>query len=277
MSTSPTDLVRLVDLVARLRAPDGCPWDRRQTLSTVRAYLIEEAHEAAAAVSGGNWREIAGELGDLLFQVAFVTRLGEESGELDVAGVVDGIVDKMVERHPHVFGPAEERLGSAEEVEAAWERRKLEVAGGAGEAAGTPAPSLLAGVPRSLPTLVAAYRMTQKAAGVGFDWPDVTDVLEKLDEETAELRRALELPAGERRAAEIEAEVGDILFTVANLARKLGVDPDAALARTNAKFRRRFGHVERRMAEDGPPLGEASLGEMDRLWEEAKGGEVDGS
>lgn len=270
MSTSPTDLARLVDLVARLRAPDGCPWDRKQTLETVRAYLIEEAHEAAAAVAGGDWREIAAELGDLLFQVAFVTRLGEEAGALDRSQVVDGVVDKMIERHPHVFGSAEERLGSAEEVEAAWERRKLETAE---EAA--PTPSLLAGVPRSLPSLVAAYRMTQKAAGVGFDWPDAADVLAKLDEETAELRQALEgraheRPAGERQREEIEEELGDVLFTVANLARKLGVDPDAALDRTNAKFRRRFGHVERRLAEDGPPLGEASLEEMDRLWDEAK-------
>jgi len=257
---SKTDLARLLDLVRTLRAPDGCPWDREQTLADARGYLIEEAHEAAAAAAAGDWDEIAGELGDLLFQIAFVARLGEESGALDPDEVIPRIHRKMVARHPHVFG--DEAAETAEEVLAAWERRKL---------AGRKDGSLLQGVPASLPPLVAAYRMTQKAAGVGFDWPDAEAVLAKLDEEVAELRAEMGA-AGDRGAARerLADEVGDLLFTVVNLARKLGVDPDAALAGTNDKFRRRFRHIEERLAGEGRNLGEVGLDELDRLWEEAK-------
>jgi MazG family protein len=267
---SPTDLARLLELVATLRAPDGCPWDREQTLADARGYLIEEAHEAAAAAAAGDWDELAGELGDLLFQVAFVARLGEERGALDPGEVIDRIHRKMVARHPHVFG--DEAAETAEEVLAAWERRKL---------AAHRDRSLLEGVPASLPPLVAAYRMTQKAAGVGFDWPDAEAVLEKLDEEVAELRA--EMGAGaevgtaaggaedrEAARARIADEVGDLLFTVVNLARKLGIDPDAALAGTNEKFRRRFRHIEERLAAEGRNLADVGLEELDRLWEEAK-------
>ncbi len=255
---SPTDLARLLELVQTLRAPDGCPWDREQTLADARTYLIEEAHEAAAAAAAGDWDELAGELGDLLFQVAFIARLGEEHGALDPGEVLERIHRKMVARHPHVFG--DEAAETAEEVLAAWERRKL---------AARPAGSLLQGVPGSLPPLVAAYRMTQKAAGVGFDWPDAEAVVAKLDEELAELREELE--AEERDVEALRSEVGDLLFTVVNLARKLGIDPDAALAGTNRKFRRRFRHIEERLAEDGRSLAEVGLEELDRLWEEAKG------
>lgn len=258
---SPTDLARLLELVQTLRAPDGCPWDREQTLADARTYLIEEAHEAAAAAAAGDWDALAGELGDLLFQVAFITRLGEEQGALDSGEVLDRIHRKMVARHPHVFG--DEAAETAEEVLAAWERRKL---------AARPEGSLLQGVPGSLPPLVAAYRMTQKAAGVGFDWPDAEAVLAKLDEELAEVRSELgaEIEAPERDREAVRGEVGDLLFTVVNLARKLGVDPDAALAATNQKFRRRFRHIEERLAEDDRTLAEVGLEELDRLWEEAK-------
>jgi MazG family protein len=257
---SPTDLARLLELVATLRAPDGCPWDREQTLADARGYLIEEAHEAAAAAAAGDWDELAGELGDLLFQVAFVARLGEERGALDPGEVIDRIHRKMVARHPHVFG--DEAAETAEEVLAAWERRKL---------AAHRDRSLLEGVPASLPPLVAAYRMTQKAAGVGFDWPDAEAVLAKLDEEVAELRAEMgtEMAADAARAR-IADEVGDVLFTVVNLARKLGIDPDAALAGTNEKFRRRFRHIEERLAAEGRNLADVGLEELDRLWEEAK-------
>ncbi|MGD2113501.1 MAG: nucleoside triphosphate pyrophosphohydrolase [Acidobacteriota bacterium] len=250
------DLRRLVELVERLRAPDGCPWDREQTLADARTYLIEEAHEAAAAAAGGDWDEIAGELGDLLFQVAFIARLGEERNALDPAAVIDRIHDKMVARHPHVFGG--EEAASAEEVLARWEQRKLETGGNR---------SLLSGVAESLPPLVAAYRISQKAAGVGFDWPGPDEVLEKLHEEIDEL--SAEMDAGADADA-VRDEVGDLLFTVVNLARKLGIDPDAALAGTNAKFRRRFGHVERRIGERGEALGEVELDELEALWREAK-------
>jgi MazG family protein len=257
---SHTDLARLLELVATLRGPDGCPWDREQTLSDARTYLIEEAHEAAAAAAAEDWDALAGELGDLLFQVAFVARLGEERGALDPGDLIGRIHRKMVARHPHVFG--DEAAETAEEVLAAWERRKLHA---------DRSRSLLEGVPESLPPLVAAYRITQKAAGVGFDWPDAGAVLEKLDEEVAEVRAEIDAGEPARRDGDaLAGEIGDLLFTVVNLARKLGVDPDAALARTNAKFRGRFRHIEERLAETGRNLAHVGLEELDRLWEEAK-------
>ena len=253
----------LIALVARLRAADGCPWDREQRLADVRAYLLEEAHEAAAAIDEESWPAIGGELGDLLFQVAFVLRLGEEAGELTAEQAIAGIHAKMVARHPHVFG--DERAADAEEVRRSWERRKAASSGGE---------SLLAGVPASLPALVACYRLSQKAAGVGFDWPDRPAVLAKVHEELAELER--ELPAVQEdtaaRAA-LEDEIGDLLFAVANLARHAGVDPERALARTNAKFRRRFAHVERGVAASGRKLGDVPLADLEALWQQAKTGD----
>jgi MazG family protein len=250
------DLQKLVDLVARLRAPDGCPWDREQALPDVRAYLLEEAHELAGAIDGGDWDELAEELGDMLFQVAFIGRLAEEAGAFSVSQVIDGVHRKMVERHPHVFGG--EVLADAEAVRQAWERRKL--------AKEPRRESLFSGVPSSLPALLASYRLTQKAAGVGFDWPTPDAVLDKMEEEIAELRQAL--AAGRRE--EVKEEVGDLLFTIANLARKVEVDPEAALAGTNRKFRKRFAHIEEGLAAQGKTAAEATLEEMDALWEEAK-------
>jgi tetrapyrrole methylase family protein/MazG family protein len=253
---SGADLKPLLDLVERLRAPGGCPWDREQGLAEVRAYLLEEAHELAAAIDGGDWQEIASELGDLLFQAAFIGRLAAEAGAVDLAQAIELVRDKMVARHPHVFGG--EELADAAAVRDAWERRKLQQ---------EPArASLLAGVPVSMPSLLAAYRLTQKAAGVGFDWPAAEAVLAKAEEEIAELRRAL----ADGAAPAVREEVGDLLFTVANLARKLEIDPEAALAGTNRKFRQRFAHVEQGLAARGKPLAEASLAEMDALWDEAK-------
>jgi len=248
---------KLRELVQRLRGPGGCPWDREQTLEDLRAYVVEEAHEVAAAISAGDADEIAAELGDLLFQVVFVACLAEEDGSFDLATVAERIHAKMVARHPHVF--AEERLEDADAVRAAWERRKL--AKENGEDA-----SLLDGVPASLPALVGAYRMTQKAAGVGFDWPDAPSVLAKVREELGELEESLRGGGKE----EIREEVGDLLFAVANLARHLRIDPEAALASGNLKFRRRFAAVEAGLRAAGKKLGEATLDEMDALWNEAK-------
>jgi ATP diphosphatase len=252
--TQPPDFQKLLDLVARLRAPDGCPWDREQDLPDVRAYLLEEAHELAAAIDSGNAEDLAEELGDLLFQTAFIGRLGEERGAFTVREVVDGVHRKMVERHPHVFGS--ESLPDAEAVRQAWERRKLKSEPGK--------TSLLQGVPLGMPALLGAYRLTQKASGVGFDWPDASAVLAKVDEELAELREAL--PSREK----VQEELGDLLFTLANLARKLEIDPEAALAAANLKFRRRFSAVEATLAERGRNPGEAELAEMDEIWDAVK-------
>jgi ATP diphosphatase len=267
---SSTDLRRLIDLVARLRAPDGCPWDRDQRLPDVRAYLLEEAHELAAAVdtavTSGDWDEIRGEAGDLLFQVAFLLQLANEEGGFEAGDVLRDIHEKMVARHPHVFGEAE--AADAEAVSRLWETRKAQERG--------EDESLLDGVAPTLPALLAAYRLSQKAAGVGFDWPSADAVLEKVDEETEELREAMEETgtggerAEEERRHRLAEEVGDLLFTVANLARKLGLDPEAALAGANAKFRRRFQQVEGTLRQRGHELGETDLETLERVWDETK-------
>lgn len=248
-------------LVARLRAPDGCPWDREQGLADLRAYLLEEAHEVASAIDRVDFADLEGELGDLLFQVVFIAALGQEAGGFDLDGVIRRVEAKMIARHPHVF--AGEELADANAVRAAWERRKLDQESRPG--------SLLDGVAGSLPALVAAYRMTQKAAGVGFDWPDADSVLAKLDEELAETRAEIARGAAGREA--LREEIGDLLFTVANLARRLEIDPEGALAQTNLKFRRRFRAIEESLAGQGKKLGEASLAELDALWDSAKAAE----
>lgn len=256
------DIEKLTRLVSRLRAPDGCPWDREQTLQDLRAYVLEEAHEVAQAIDRRDWAELLAELGDLLFQVVFVSRLAEEEGHFDLAHVIDGIEDKMIRRHPHVF--AEEKRDTTAAVVEAWEKGKLRRRG-----------SLLAGLPPSLPALLTCYRMTQKAAGVGFDWSTVDEVLEKVDEELQELREALtqasapESPArGDRRR--VREELGDLLFTLGNLARHLKIDPEGAVSETNLKYQRRFQWMEEALKRQGRSLAEASLEEMDALWEEAK-------
>lgn len=269
-SKSGTDLDRLVALVERLRAPDGCPWDREQTLPDLRAYLLEEAHEVADAIDRADLDALAGELGDLLFQIAFVARLAEEAGGFTAADPIARVAAKMIARHPHVFG--EERLADARAVREAWERRKLVENEGARR-------SLLDGATAaSLPALVAAYRLTQKAAGVGFDWPDAAAVVAKVDEELAELKAELVPEAtaeqGEPTSADrrerLKAELGDLLFALANLARHLEIDPEAALAGANLKFRRRFAAVETGLAATGIQLGEATLAAMDALWDAEK-------
>jgi nucleoside triphosphate diphosphatase len=271
------DLESLRRLVRRLRAPDGCPWDRKQRLADLRTYLLEEAHEVAAAIDGGDWTELAEELGDLLFQVAFVGVLGEEEGEFDLKGVATAIEVKMIERHPHVFGDAP-RLADAGEVVGAWEkakRRKKRALAGDGRPA-----SQLAGVPGSLPALAAAYRLGQKAAGVGFDWPDTSGVLAKVHEELAELEAEMNgdetRGPDEGRREALEAEVGDLLFAVANLARHLAVDPESALSRGNRKFRRRFAAVEDLCHDRGLQLESLGLAELDALWDEVKAAERQG-
>ncbi len=263
-----TDLARLTALVARLRAPDGCPWDRQQTLPDLRAYLLEEAHEVAAALDSGDRSELVGELGDLLFQIVFIARLVEEAGGFELGAALAAVEAKMIARHPHVFGG--ETLASAREVREAWERRKVRAPEGERR-------SLLDGATAaSLPALVAAYRLTQKAAGVGFDWREAGEVVVKLDEEIAELKELLTAETAEPAAAAADLrqrrteEIGDLLFTVANLARHLEIDPEGALAAANLKFRRRFAAVEAGLAASGRNVAEASLDEMEAEWQAAK-------
>jgi len=259
----------LVALVAALRGPHGCPWDREQTAANLRPYLLEEAHEVAAALDTADWDALRQELGDLLFQIVFLASLAQSENRFALGDVIDTVHRKMVDRHPHVFGEAHERLPDAAAVRSSWEKRKASREKEPG--------TLLDGVATSLPSLVAAYRLTQKAAGVGFDWPEASGVLEKLDEELTELRAELRPTTSSPSGApdRVEEEIGDLLFTVANLARKLHVDPEAALAKTNLKFRRRFAQVERGIVANGRNLSDATLAEMDRLWQESKATEGD--
>ncbi|MGH9379735.1 MAG: nucleoside triphosphate pyrophosphohydrolase [Thermoanaerobaculia bacterium] len=259
MSDDVRELSDLVRLVRRLRAPDGCPWDREQGLADLRAYLLEEAHEAAAAIDAGDLERLAEELGDLLFQVAFVAELARERGGPPVPEIVRRVHAKLVDRHPHVF--AEERLTDAAAVHRSWEQRKQEQRATRGE-------GLLAGMPDTLPALTGAYRLGQKAAGVGFDWPDVAGVLDKIDEERAEL--AAELERDEDDPDAVAHELGDLLFSTAQLARRLGVDPEAMLARANARFRDRFTRMEAEASRTGQKLSDLDIETLEAAWQRAK-------
>ena len=265
MNDTSYSLRRLFDLIARLRAPDGCPWDREQGIVDLRAYLLEEAHEVAAAIDSTDWNEIGTELGDLLFQVVFIISLAEEHSEFSFSEVIDRIENKMIDRHPHVFG--DDELTDSAAVHRAWERGKLTEA--------SPNGSLLGGVPRSLPALVAAYRMTQKAAGVGFDWSDPLSVMDKVEEELREMRDELAADMSPDSNPGVRDELGDLLFTLANLARHLDLDPEAVLAGANTKFRRRFETMERELAARGLSLVKLDQGELEEAWIRAKKADPD--
>ena len=252
---------RLVEIMDRLRDPGGCPWDREQTLSTLSPYLLEEAHEVTDAVASGEPDKLCEELGDLLLQIVFMTRIGRENGWFDLDDVCDGISEKMIRRHPHVFSDRE--VEDSAEVLRNWEEIKK------GERAHQTSPSVLDGVPASLPALLKAFRMTEKAAAVGFDWRRPTDVMIKMREEMDELEA--ELNGGDKASSErVRDEMGDVLFVMANLARHLGVEPETALQRTNTTFKRRFESMEEQARDRGEDLRELSLEEQDAMWEEAK-------
>jgi tetrapyrrole methylase family protein/MazG family protein len=248
--------VGLVDIMARLRGADGCPWDRRQTRETLRPFLIEEAYEVLEALDKGDDRGLREELGDLLFHIIFMARIAQEEGAFDIYDVIQGVAEKMVRRHPHVFGSSE--VSGPHEVEANWAKLK---------AAEKQRKSLMEGLPRHLPALMRAYRLTQRASKVGFDWADKDQVWKKLEEELQEFQAAL----NEGTEEELRDELGDILFTLVNLARFIGVDPEDALRRVTNKFAERFHYIEKRLQEEGKGPHEASLAEMDALWEESKG------
>jgi len=258
---------RLVSIMDRLRDPGGCPWDREQTLDTLAGYLLEEAYEVVEAVHAGDGAKLREELGDLLLQIVFMARIGREKGWLDVDSVCDTINAKMVRRHPHVFGELD--VADAGEVVRNWEDIKRR------ERESEPAASALDGVPAALPALLKAFRVTEKAAALGFDWERPADVVEKLREEVAELEAELDAPEAERRDR-VRAELGDVLFVMANLARHLGVEPETALQTANAKFIRRFRGIEERAAAAGQSLREMSLEALDALWDQVKAEEAEG-
>ena len=279
----------LVALMARLRSSDGCPWDREQTYATLAPMLLEEAYEAFDAVEEareGRPLELRGELGDLLFQIVFYAQVASERGEFAIEDVIEQIQTKMVRRHPHVFGDVSVR--DNEELLRNWEAMKAEEKRAAGkEADAASEESLLDGVSKRLPALMEAHQLATKAARVGFDWQRLEDIFDKLHEDIEELRAAIrderEAQAAKESAGEagagalaeetdgrVREELGDVFFAVANIARHLGVEPEAALKLTNRKFRRRFRHVERGLKDAGRAPGEATLAEMEALWQEAK-------
>ncbi len=261
------DIQKLVDLVARLRGEEGCPWDREQTRETLKPMLIEEAYEVLDALDSTDPKELREELGDLLFQVVFHAQIGSERGEFDMADIIDRLHEKMVRRHPHVFG--ESNFQTAEDVLKNWEDIKANEKGVQSSSQPDSEKSLLDGIPSKLPALHEAYQITAKAARVGFDWPKLEDILQKLQEEAVELNAAYRDGDGSLAAQ----EVGDLLFVAVNVARFLGVDPETALRRCNRKFNRRFRYIESRIKEQGRGLRDATLAEMDALWDEAKRGE----
>jgi len=250
---------RLLDLMARLRDPQrGCPWDVQQNFATIAPYTIEEAYEVADAIERNDLQDLRGELGDLLFQVVFHSQMAREQGAFDFDDVVNAICDKMERRHPHVFGDA--RIESAEAQTVAWEEHKR-------RERATASDSVLADVPVALPALTRANKLGKRAAQVGFEWADVAGALDKVQEEVDELRQ--EVAAGTDRSA-MEQEIGDLLFCLVNVCRYLRIDPENALRLTNAKFERRFRYVEQQLRQQGRSTQEATLPEMDALWDEAK-------
>jgi tetrapyrrole methylase family protein / MazG family protein len=269
---------RLVRLQARLRAPKGCPWDIEQTHLSLRTYLIEEAYEVLEALESGDDGKFAEELGDLLLQVVFHTQIATEQGRFTAADVLREIYQKMVRRHPHVFG--EKSARNAADVLKNWEQIKAEerrakgAENGSGKASADQEPaSLLGGIPHTLPAVMQGFQLTRRASRIGFDWESVEGVVEKLQEELGELSQARET----RSAQRVEEEIGDILFAAVNLARFLKVDPEIALKRTNAKFSARFREMERVAAASGRKLADVPRDEMEALWDRAKGSEKAGA
>jgi len=259
---------RLVEIMRALRAHDGCPWDREQTHASLRPYVLEETYEVLEAIDSGSPAHLCEELGDFLFEAVFLAHISEEAGDFDIGDALDAIADKLVRRHPHVFErkSGDSPLTSGRVIER-WETLKARERA----AAGVPAAkkTTLSGVPKTLPALLRAYEVSSRAAAVGFDWVKPQDVLDKIDEEIAELRREVKGGTGPERA---EEEMGDLLFAIANLSRKLGIEPEAALRRATDKFTRRFEAMEDAFAGRGKRLNESTLEEMEAEWQRVKAG-----
>jgi len=250
----------LVQLMTTLRGPNGCPWDRKQTLPDLKPYVIEEAYEVVDAIDRDDRAALVEEIGDMLLEAVFVAEITREEGTFDIYDSITAIHDKLVRRHPHVFAGAEAK--DAEQVLMNWEKLKSEERKAENK-------SVLSGVPRSMPALLKASRLTEKAARVGFDWRRTDDVFDKLDEEIGELREAVAL----NDPAKVEEEIGDLLFTIANIARKVSANAEEALQSTNRKFMRRFESMEKQVHERGQNLDQLTLEEMDALWDAAKAAE----
>lgn len=253
------DIQKLVALMERLRGADGCPWDREQTLESLVPFIIEEAYEVISAIDSKDDEHIKEELGDLLFQIIFASQINAEAGSFSIADVIDASFEKMVRRHPHVFG--DKKASTSEEVLKHWAEIKKE------EKKDKKKEGYLSGIPEVLPALLRAHKITQKAAKAGFDWKDATEVLKKLDEEIGEFRTAVE----RKDAAGMEEELGDVLFTIVNVSRFLSVNPEDALRKTIGKFINRFHHIEHEVNKRGEDILSTPVDEMERLWEEAKG------
>lgn len=264
---------RLVAIMRALRAPGGCPWDREQTLTSLRPFVLEETYELLEALDHGDMTALREELGDVLYEAVFLAQIAEESGHFAIGDAIDGIATKLVRRHPHVFTPDGRPLAdagdamSSDDVVRKWEDLKAAER----QAGGQPERTILSGVPKALPALLRAYEVSARAAAVGFDWPDAAPVLDKIDEEVAELRAAV--AAHGATSAEAEDELGDVFFALANLARKLGHEPEAALRKANDKFQRRFAWMERTARAEGHALQSLSLDQQETLWQRAKAAE----
>ena len=256
---------RLVDIMARLRGPDGCPWDREQDLESLKPMLIEEVYEVIEAVDNQDYEGLAEELGDLLLHVVFHAQLSREMNEFGIDDVIDGICDKLTRRHPHVFG--NEQAGDADEVVEKWEaikaREKSEKSKDSGQ-------SVLHGIPAKLPAFHEAHKISSRVARVGFDWPEIDRVFDKLAEEIQELREVIALPPGNQAREALEDELGDALFVMVNIARFLKIDSESALKRANRKFRARFQFIERELNGAGKTLEQSTLAEMEAIWQRAK-------
>jgi len=273
--------------MARLRAPGGCPWDREQTFDTIKRYTLEETYEVLEAIDNKNWKELPGELGDLLLQVLFYAEMAQEQGSFTIDDVLDTLSNKLVHRHPHVFGDVKaddsaQVLKNWEALKAEEKRKSLQSNGQGLQTEEQAQPELLLeGVSSKMPALQEAHKISSKAAHVGFDWPNVQGLFEKLSEETLELQEHLQKIPQATSSAEssrlpeelkerMEDEVGDLFFVLVNIARYLSVDPESALRRTNRKFRRRFGWLEEQLRQQGRTLEEATLEQMEALWQQAK-------
>ena len=273
---------KAVSIMARLRAPGGCPWDREQTFDTIKRYTLEETYEVLEAIDNRDWPELAGELGDLLLQVLFYSEMAQEAGYFSIDDVLDALTSKLIARHPHVFGDV--KAEDAPTVLRNWEALKAEEKKRRRSSKEEPqsSPLLLDSVSTKMPALIEAHKLGSKAAQVGFDWPAIAGLFEKLEEETRELQEHIDkVPAGalkqnnhsripEGVRAGLEDEVGDLFYVLVNIARHLGIDPESALRRTNRKFRRRLNWVEEQLRRQEKNLEEADLEEMESLWQRAK-------